>query len=224
MSSFVETNAYLGKTITYADFKTKMKQLNQDIVFDERDDGSHIYYGTALGAARTGIWWKNDHICNIERIAAIPEFNIYGDPKEDVFPLTIEDCISDNSQRPDGNFNSYFYTVEVHLNIDPQTFLRLHRLIGNQMEMVAKRKDYTSAEILLERTSPLCITAYFALGYRTCSTKVIRIGWRHMFNRLVSIGIPGVTKENIRRVFNVTYEPNYRSDQQLYDEMRSITA
>ena len=222
MSSFVETNSYVGKTITYPDFKEKLCQLNPDIVFDERDDGSHIYYGTALGSARTGIWFKNDHICNIERIGAIPEFNIYGAPREDVYPISINECVEDDRQRPDGSYYSYFYTVEVHLSRDPVTFLKLNRLIGNQMEMIAKRKDFTSAEVLLERTSSSVITAYFSLGYRVCSTKTIRIGWRYMFDRLVTLNIPGITKANVRKVFGVTYGDEFAADQQLRDELRDI--
>jgi hypothetical protein len=213
------STAYLGKTIEYNTLKTGLTNLNSNVRFDERND-DHIY--AQSWEPRTGIWFRNDHICNVERIGATPQFNIYGLPKEDLFPIGVEECLMDDRMDENGPL-SYFMTIVVKVDRDPQKFFALNKMIGNQMEMVAKRNDFTGGELLIERTAPGEIAVFTALGRRVCSTKVLRIGWIHIFKALEARRIPNMTRENLCRTFGVTYTPDDREDEQLIQEIRDIT-
>lgn len=212
------SNPYFGKTIEYSTLKEKLSKLNSNVRIDERND-DHIY---AQGfEPRTGIWFGDQHICNVERVGAIPQYSIYGLPKEDLFPIAVEDCLMDERIDEDGPL-SYFMTIIVDINKNPQKFFALNKMIGNQMEMIAIRKDFTGGELLLERIAPDQIAVFTALGRRICSTRCLRIGWTHVFRSLISRNIPNITADSLSKAFNVTWDPNIPSDVQLRDEIRDL--
>lgn len=164
-----------GHQLNSADVERGLRDLNP---------GFHFDMGTALGqvhpyqATRQGVFFDGRHICSMDR-GTIPEFKVWN-VAETLVPVSL-------GEADQGDCSIRYMTIT------PDT-PGYEDLCSEAMR--GQRDDLT-----LNADGKLCrIQAVRTVKVRG---RVVLVGWRHTFERIIMKNIEGATRPNIGAKFNV---------------------
>lgn len=191
-------------TIDYSDFKAKLLELCDELVFDEGGQDERIYEGGNQN--RTGIFYRGDHICNVDRgfITEWEQMERFLEPV--VERISPHKALSNPLDESVTTHQDLFHVRGDHF--EKQCFLDLNRKLGKRLHgevrfgtgtSMARRMDVTmkDGDIIPG------ILVYVYLKESMKQTNIERIGWRHAFEYLLAHKIPGITREAIEEKFDV---------------------
>lgn len=187
-----------SKTITMADLERGLRELNPDIQFDR----TNLHQYTGYKGQRTGIFYHEQHICNVET-EEIPEFNVPGGIYEAPHAVSV---------------------LEGHANIrDPKTttvrwrvgrkhpfFPDILKLAHYKFPAVVDLGEGYEIYVVLENTGDLLARQYYR--DKPLCNRVDIIGWREVFRCLCELAIPGVDANSLAQQFGVSYGAHMDSD------------
>jgi len=169
----------LGRMLNYTDVVRGLQELNPDMHFD---------MATALGFWHpkqdqfAGVFHSGRHICSIDR-GQIPEFKIWG-VKEGVQEIPPETAITEEG-------------AWVHWN---EVLPDAPDYAEGVMKAARKEDGYCwdtndKGERILKKHR----------GYRLAKVRgsILKLGWRHSFERILQRNIPGITRRALAEKFNV---------------------
>lgn len=164
-----------GKVMQSVDIEKGLKELNPDIHFDlgGKFNAIHPYI-----ADRQGVWYKGRHVCSMDR-GPIPEYKIW----------MMSKCV-----------------VEVPWSEVDKEDVWIQYVLVNPAE-----PGYDDLCILASRnlTNDVAFDGKGRLMRLSCRavrnipSRVLRVGWRHTFYRMVAWGVPGITNETLSKKFNI---------------------
>lgn len=165
----------LGRSIDSAIIERGLRELCPSLDFDlaGRKDQLHPYIND-----RQGVYYDGRHICSLDR-GVVPEFKIW-DVKRTVFPVEWWEADKDD-------VSIQFKSL---LKSDPDYEEMMAKAARGNDPGVVKRTDGTVIR---------CIP----VAHRPARHRVIRVGWRHTFERILAFGVPGVTRESLSKKFGI---------------------
>lgn len=178
-------------SIDYATLKTKLRELNSSLVFDESDNE---WYWTG-NEYRTGIFYNGNHITNVDR-GDIPQKPVQA-KKIARLPVGVHEA----STNPNGFF------VQEWFNEDQQFCGMLNQLMGNVDEKIVKLPP-DNKEVLLQRKFDYGkhhIAVVYGFVTEATPGPIVRMGWEMSFKYLLAAKIPGITKEALEEAFAVRF-------------------
>ena len=208
-------------TFEYDVFKSSLQELSDEITFDE-GDGDWVFEGGNQN--RTGIFFRGNHICNVDR-GFVTEFEKV---EEFCEPNEIRISPQENNQTDE--------SITCHQDLfhtkgdvfEQECFKDLNLKLGKQYtgqvkfgtsrdgqsdQAIARRmevgyKDKVTGEI--EAIDGIMV--YIYLKEVMIKTTIERIGWRSVFDQLLALNIDGITKETIESKFDVDITSIQTSD------------
>jgi len=183
----------MGTALDFSTIETGLRELNADISLDAivRRPGD---YGNALtmqpvdpNINRSGVYYNGRYVCAIDR-GAIPEFKIWNEVLgfETIRMADIE---------------KYDDTKVIYIQILPTD-----PFYNDALLLAQRGDDHYTAEFDGESKTLRPggkLYRYEATRETKVRGKVLRVGWRHTFEKLIGYGIPGVTRDSLAAKFNV---------------------
>ena len=150
----------------------------------ELQPGLHFDWATKEGkwhpyqSTRQGVFYQGKHICSMDR-GIVPEFKIWS-VKEQIVPASIAEA--DNED------------VHVHYKVIPPQhpgYLDLWDAASKgRLEEYRVRTDGNLIQLS-------------AFRIQKARHRIVRVGWRHTFERLLKEDIPGITRQSLAAKFSV---------------------
>lgn len=166
----------IGTPLSYERVTSGLKALSPGLHFD---------MGAALGMwhpyieTRAGVFYEGRHICSIDR-GMIPEFKIWSVRKAPVeIPMS-------EIEHWDGSFVNW-------VNIQPSETARYHDAFGKAKAKDDRYKLLPSGHV----------REYHAYKIGTVLDRVVRVGWRHTFERILGVCVPGINRARLSKTFRV---------------------
>ena len=207
-----------GQTLYLAEFMKKLKELNSDINIDTT--GKNVYFGGEGEAHRTGIFFKTEHICNIDK-GFIPEFNVKGGGQINLINVS-----------PTYALNHRDTCITQHIIVDSSNIMMLGELnrklgtketaevsFGTYTVMASREKVVTQAN---EFDDAILVRRYVKREVLPCH--IVRIGWRQLCELLINKKIPGVTREKLGEALNTTLRKGYTDAETFADVKKKAEA
>jgi hypothetical protein len=164
----------LGKTLDSAVMVRGLKELNPDFNFD---------VATKMGAwhprqaTRQGVFLNERHICSMDR-GIVPEFKQWS---------VITSLLEVGWEEADKEDVTIQYSV---IKPSQPEFLDCALHVMNKDTGYEYRPDGS-------------IMRYTPVAYRKKRGRIVLVGWRHTFGRIIAAGIPGCTPHSIGEKFGV---------------------
>ena len=184
--------------LEFNDVAKALAELNGCVKLDNNTMDKQEYFGG--NENRTGVFYKSDHICNIQR-GSIPEFNTFGDYNKVLMPVSPEVGL-----RPE-NYSTVvtrqFLLTEEDITIQEANLNLGTRKSGVIMfgghQVMAERKNaqLTDGRIV----AAILFRAY--LKPVVLPHKIDRMGWRETFAHILKANIPGITGKTLGEKLNV---------------------
>lgn len=172
--SAVLDRADFGHGLSSATVEAGLRELNPEIKFDL--GGTHSLWHPYIDT-RQGVYYRELHICSMDR-GIIPEFKVW-ETKKKVVPIPWSEA-----DREDASIR--------YETLSPDT--------PGYEDLKILAATGSDPEYILRGDAVLKCQAY---GYAMASKRCLRVGWRHTFERLISAGIPGVTRQALAEKFGV---------------------
>ena len=176
----------IGKGLAYSTVESGLHELNPDISFDAavRRPSEYSYVlqgGDNMTEIRTGVYYLGKYVCAIDR-DQIPEFKLW-EEEDGLEPIPMADI------------EKYEGTRVSFLKIRPDS-----PIFRECKEKADKGSDNYAFE------TDGCVYIYEAFRETKVIGRVMMVGWRHTFERLIARGIPGVTRSDIAEKFKVNMD------------------
>jgi hypothetical protein len=164
-----------GKSIPSLTIEEGLRDINSDLHFDL---AARIGQGHPFHAERQGVWHLGDHICSMDR-GSVPEFKIWSMA---IKPVQV------GFGEADAEDAAVKYKI-----ISPFTpgYTDMYLAAARELdETLVVRNDGSLMKIHVTRPQQV-------------KDRVIRVGWRHTFERLIMANIHNVTRQALAAKFNV---------------------
>lgn len=171
----IEQDADFGQPLSYEAVTKGLKELCPDIHFDL--SGCTGQWHPMIGS-RAGVFYLGRHMCSIDR-GMIPEYKVWSMREQPV-------------QVPVSEAHSRELPIQ-WAEIEPGS-----EFYDMGMDKARQKDDnwfYDEARGKLIR--------YMAYDMQMARDRVMRVGWRHTFERLVAWGLPGITRESLGKKFRI---------------------
>lgn len=181
------------------DILAKLQELNPDLSIHDNSNDEFVYAGG--NDHRTGLYYKNQHLCNIER-GELPEMDAWGDFARCLLHVSVAEGL---------NHREDSISSEQWVSEDAQpTFTILSRHLGDADIAVVQLGDAQEACISREydQSGHTWIVARYYFREKVLPHRVIKLGWRHTFHVLLQHKIPGITRESLERAFSIDLSPD----------------
>ena len=170
-----------GHTISQVDAERGLRELNPGFHFDmgvklglgESASGIH-----PMQDIRQGVYFQGRHVCSMDR-GVIPEFKLWS-MVDRVVPVSLGDA--------DMAGASVQYST---ITPDTPGYEDLYQ------DALANRRD----DLMVRADGKLC--AIRAVRTMKVRGRVMRVGWRHTFERIILSGIHGCGREDVAEKFKV---------------------
>ncbi len=163
-----------GKDIDSSVLERGLRELCMDLHFDAATkQGAWHPYQ----ATRQGVFYHGIHICSMDR-GIVPEFKQWS---------LVRRLVEVGWEEADKEDVSIQYNAIPSTNAD---------YIDAAVRCMAKTVGY-------EYRPDGCIVKYTPVAYRKVRGRVVQLGWRHTFERIISRDLPGLTRDAIGRKFEV---------------------
>lgn len=177
-----------GKTISLLDAEATLRNLNPDITVDKT--------GRSWGRLnRYGLMYKNRFITNVEN-DVWPEHSIWDSWDEYIVPATAQEYFTDTD-------NTWATEIWCRESEDPQRYRILDLMLGPKM---AENLNIDGKEVGVVRY-PNAIVITSMWKFAMLPSRILKIGWREVFDALVEANIPNITAHSLSRAFKVDYVP-----------------
>lgn len=175
-----------GQKLDSVDVERKLSELQPDLKFDvamKLGDWTYVLDTSPdkrrkMEAERVAIQYRDRYICAMDR-GVIPEMKQWS-VAERVVPVGMDEIDNDE--------------VSIHWAVVPQeteNYVDLWRLAQS------------GADPSLEIRADGKLVQYQCRAVRKVPSRVVRMGWRHTFERLLQAKIPGVTRKALAEKFGV---------------------
>ena len=164
-----------GKTLDSSTIQQGLKELCPDLHFD---------LAAAIGQwhpsieDRQGVYYCGKHLCSMDR-GLVPEFKIWSVVKQ---PTRIEWWEADKDDA----------------SIQYRTLLPNDPMYEDGMR---KARSGSDPQWLLLADGR--VAECYAVGQRPVKGPIVRLGWRHTFERLLQHGVTGITRQSLSAKFGV---------------------
>ena len=171
----MDLNTDWGKTLDSFTVEKGLRELNADMHFD---------LAAAIGQVhpyinqRQGVYYKGRHLCSMDR-GTIPEFKVW----------TMKEA-DDNVQWADADKEDSKIKYEV-----------IHPASPAYADLYAEARKGRRDDLAIHDNGQL--VRRWVAAPRMVRDRVVRVGWRHTFERIIMAQIPNVTREAIAAKFNV---------------------
>ena len=166
--------ADFGQALNSAVVEAGLRELNPEIQFDL--GARHDLWHPYI-ETRQGVYYRELHICSMDR-GIIPEFKVWETKKRIVqIPWSEAD-------REDASIK----------------YETLPTSTPGYEDLKILAATGSDPEYMLRNDSVLKCQAY---GYEMASKRCMRVGWRHTFERILSAGVPGITRQALSEKFSV---------------------
>ena len=164
-----------GQKISSVEIERKLKELCPDITFDvATNHGSEHPYQERLQS----VYFRGRHICSMDR-GIVPEITIWANFKKIVeIPWYAAD-------REDASIS--------YEEVLPDT-------PGYRDLYEEAKKESDPGYMINDKGKLLKLTAK---GYENVGRRCMRLGWRHTFAKILAADLPGITREDLARTFNL---------------------
>lgn len=167
-----------GHTLSYPVVEKGLQELQPGIHFDM---GPRLNMEHPFMAERAGVYYDGKHICSIDR-GIIPEYKVW--TQEDG---AVEIPIVDAERYDDA--------VVAFVEILPTS-----PIYQDAWDLAAKGHDNYKID---RRADGDKLFHHRCMRVVKVRGRVLRVGWRHTFERLVAAKIPGVTRQSLATKFGV---------------------
>jgi hypothetical protein len=171
----MDLGADFGQSLDSETIKKGLKELCSDLHFDM---GTNLNHWHPMQDTRQGVFHNGRHICSMDR-GMCPEFKVW-DVETRVVPVPLSEA---------GREDVRVQYAVVPVNTPGYEELHVAASKG-QHENMQVREDGSLIRLR-------------ALRAQKARGRVIRVGWRHTFERLILGQVPGVTREALAAKFNV---------------------
>lgn len=167
-----------GHTLSYPVVEKGLQELQP---------GIHLDMGPKLGmehpfmAERAGVYYEGRHICSIDR-GIIPEYKVW---------TQIDGAV----EIPITEAERYEDAVVGFVEILPE-----NPIYHDAWDLAVKGHDNYKIE---RRQDGDKLFHHRCLRIQKVRGRVVRVGWRHTFERLIAAKIPGITRQSLAAKFNV---------------------
>lgn len=177
--------------------ETHLKELNPDIrVHDNSNDA--VWYSTG-NEHRTGIYYKDRHICNVQR-GEIPEWDQWGNHAVARLPISVDE----GQSNPDKSI-----TIEQWFDASQSFYHDLVSLLDGRTEKTVKLgPENQQCHVARSKMGPkdaVCVRFYFM--EKTIPHRVQILGWKTVMQFLMQAKIPGVTRKTLEDKFAINLDP-----------------
>ena len=169
-----EEQTHCGVSLDETTIKSGLQELNSSIHFDML---TNVGQWHPHQESRQGVWYEGRHISSMDRLQS-PEFKIWS-----VEQGVVEIDPVDADKYDDGHC--------VYVEILPTD-----RFYSAALEKAEKNDDRFTLD-----NGKVLKWSYFRMMKKRGI--VMRLGWRHVFEKLVRAKIPGVTRDSLALKFNV---------------------
>lgn len=169
-------SANFGKTFDSSVIEQGLRELNRDFHFDAatKHGAWHPYQDS-----RQGVFYHGQHLCSMDR-GIVPEYKQWGVSSPRKMEVPWSEADKDD------------VTVEFR-TLDPTM-----EGYEDLLEVARKGKD---PRYVLRADGILC--EYKPMAIRQVPARVVLVGWRHTFERILQRDIPGVTRQSLSEKFGV---------------------
>ena len=202
MNDLIQTS----KSIDYTTMKRGLQELNRSIVFD--DGCGQVIYMMNEGKMRAGIYHNNRYLSAVER-TLMPEFSVFDGYDNFEVPCTRDEFFASDKD----DLTHYVQEIVVNAQTDPLNHMILSNFIG--LDGSKTLKNGRGGETIVVRFPTGDIVVSTPMKIVRLPSQVIQIGWREVFERLLTADIPGITKESLSKKFGVDMNCPYKYDLQL---------
>lgn len=164
-----------GKTLDSTKIEVGLRELNRDI---HCDMGTKIGHWHPYQESRQGVFYRGAHLCSMDR-GIVPEFKIWS-VKEYLVPVPISEAEKERV--------SLMYQV---VPVNTPGYFDLYE--------EARQGKHATLDIRADGA----LVQLTAHEKKKMPHKVVLVGWRHTFERLLKEKIPGVTRESLGVKFGV---------------------
>jgi hypothetical protein len=171
----MDLGADFGQSLDSETIKKGLRELCSDLHFDM---GTNLNHWHPMQDTRQGVFHNGRHICSMDR-GMCPEFKVW-DVQTRVVPVPLNQADQEGVR--------VFYSV---ITLDTPGYEELH--------LAAQKGKYEDLQVRPDGT----LIRLAAHKEQKARGRVIRVGWRHTFERLILGQVPGITREALAAKFNV---------------------